>query len=156
MRLGDLASAERIAESVTAVPDQDRHQYILFHSIRGLIAALRGDVAGARDQIDQTVRHKKSFGHYHHAQYDIACIYALLGEKDRALDWLTDSARNGFPCHSLFERDPYLDAIRGERFDALITALKTECDGYRRLHRELTTSGAVDSGPGKSGPRPGN
>jgi TolB-like protein/Tfp pilus assembly protein PilF len=147
MRLGDLASAERIAEGVTAGPDQG-HQYILFHSIRGLIAALRGDAARARDQIDQTVRHKKSFGHYHHAQYDIACIYALLGEKDRALAWLTDCARNGFPCHRLFERDPYLDAIRGERFDSLMGELKAECDGYRRLHRELETSRGGDSDGG--------
>src|SRR6185369_9811693 len=115
IRVGDLESAERIVESGVGPSDQDPYQYILFHSARGLIAALRGDGAASRDHIDRIARQKKSFGHYHHAQYDIACIYALLGEKDRALEWLTDAARNGFPCHGFFERDPFFETVRGER-----------------------------------------
>ena len=55
-----------------------------------------------------------SFGHYHHAQYDIACIYALLGEKAAALDFLTEAAGNGFPCYSFFESDPFLESLRRE------------------------------------------
>jgi eukaryotic-like serine/threonine-protein kinase len=145
IHLGNLENAEQIAGSAVSRPDEGQFQYILFHSVRGLIAALRGDAAAARDQIDRTVRQRKSFGHYHHAQYDIACIYALLGEKERALDWLTDAARNGFPCHSFFERDPFLESIRGERFDALMGELKFECDGYRRLYQDLQTSRGSDA-----------
>jgi TolB-like protein/Tfp pilus assembly protein PilF len=155
IHLGNLEKAEQIAGSVVNRPGEGQYQYILFHSVRGLIAALRGDAAAARDHIDRTVRQKKSFGHYHHAQYDIACIYALLGEKDRALDWLTDAARNGFPCHSFFERDPLLESIRGERFDALMGELKSECDGYRRLYQDLQTSrgGDASSQTGLNPPR---
>ncbi len=136
VRLGDLEGAEQTAGRVARESKQG--EYILFHSLRGLIAALRGDAAAARDHVDRSVRRKKSFGHYHHAQHDIACIYALLGEKDRALDWLTDAARSGFPCYSFFERDAFLEPIRGEdRFGRLIAELRAECDGYRRLYREL-------------------
>ena len=63
---------------------------ILFYPLRGLAAALRGDAAGADELIDMTVRNAKSFGHYHHAQYDVACIprtdrrSAPLAERCRA------------------------------------------------------------------------
>ncbi len=71
------------------------------HSLRGLIAARRGDAGrpgGDRADHSPPVRRQRfievaikaaSFGHYHHAQYDIACIYALIGEKAAALDFLT-------------------------------------------------------------------
>ena len=76
-----------------------------------------GDSAGARREIEVTVRNRKAFGHYHHAQYDIACAYALMGDSKTALDWLTDAAHNGFPCHPFFEKDPLLESIRSqERF----------------------------------------
>jgi hypothetical protein len=119
-----------------------------------LIAARRGDAAATRRQIELTVRNESgrqrftelaiktaSFWHYHHAQYDIACIYALIGEKERAVDWLSDAARNGFASYSFFELDPFLKSIRGEeRYLSLVQKLKAECDGYRRLYRELQSS----------------
>jgi hypothetical protein len=46
------------------------------------------------------------------------------------------AARNGFPCHVFFERDPFLESLRGEeRFSSLIKELQTERDSYRRLYR---------------------
>jgi tetratricopeptide (TPR) repeat protein len=144
IRLGDPEAALQTIEQ--AFRDAPRSRDVLFYSLSGLIAALQGKASAAREQIELTVRNKKSFGHYHHAQYDIACTYALLGEKDRALDWLADAARNGFPCHSFFERDPFLESIRGEdRFLRLMNELKAECDGYRRLYRDLQSSAGSDS-----------
>ncbi len=150
VRLGDLEGAEQTAGRV--VRESEQGGFILFHSLRGLISALRGDAAAARDHVDRSVRQKKSFGHYHHAQHDIACIYALLGEKDRALDWLTDAARGGFPCYSFFERDAFLESIRGEeRFGRLIAELQAECDGYRRLYRQLQPASGSDSTSRRAG-----
>ncbi|HJW13063.1 MAG TPA: protein kinase [Thermoanaerobaculia bacterium] len=150
LRLGDVDGAEEtVARGERLVPDDPGP-----HSVRGLIAACRGDAAAARREIELTVRHQSgrqrfievaiktaSFGHYHHAQYDIACIQALLGEKSQALDWLSEAARNGFPCYSFFERDPFLESIRGEdRFRRLVEKLKEECDGYQNLYRALQSS----------------
>jgi serine/threonine protein kinase/tetratricopeptide (TPR) repeat protein len=150
IRLGNFdAAEERFGATARLFPDDPGA-----HSLAGLIAALRGDAAAARRQIEQTVLHQSgrlrfsevamksaSFGHYHHAQYDIACIYALLGEREEALDFLAGASHNGFPCYRFFEIDPLLDSVRGEaRFAALIEELRVECDGYRRLYRQLQSS----------------
>jgi hypothetical protein len=84
---------------------------------------------------------RKSYGHYHHAQYDIGCIYAQIGESDEALTWIEAAARNGFPCYRFFERDPLLAPARTHpRFATLMNELRTECDGYRKVYTELTRS----------------
>ena len=143
LHLGLLTEAEQTAELAARRFPGD----VLVFGARGLIAALRGDAARAREQIQLTVQHRRSFGHYHHAQYDVACIYALLGEPEQALDWLTDSARNGFPSHAFFEKDPFLDVLRGEeRFRSLIAELTRECDGYRLLYTGLRRSSSGSSG----------
>jgi TolB-like protein/Tfp pilus assembly protein PilF len=142
LRTGDTSGAMQNFERVVRRSPGDPSSY----SLRGLIAACQGDAAAARQQIDLTVRNKRSFGHYHHAQYDVACVWAMLGEKQKALDWLADAAHNGFPCYNFFEKDPMLEAIRGERrFGHLMEELKAECEGYRRLYRELSTSRSGDS-----------
>jgi len=149
LRLGDVDGASEAAERSARLFAGDPGS----HSLKGLIAAFRGDTAEARRRIDLTVRHQAgerfievpvrmaSFGHYHHAQYDIACMHALMGEKELALDFLTASAKNGFPCYSFFERDPFLESIRGEdRFRRLVEKLKEECDGYQNLYRAVQSS----------------
>jgi tetratricopeptide (TPR) repeat protein len=115
--------------------------HVLFYPLRGLLAALRGDAEGALELVQLTIRHARSFGHYHHAQYDVACIHATLGQTDAALRWLTDSATNGFPCAAFFERDPLLASIREDpRFTALMRTLHDECARYGELYRTLHTS----------------
>ena len=142
LKTGDTSGAMQNFERGVRRSPGDPSSY----SLRGLIAACQGDAAAARQQIDLTVRNKRSFGHYHHAQYDVACVWAMLGEKQKALDWLADAAHNGFPCYNFFEQDPMLEAIRGERrFGHLMEELKAECEGYRRLYRELSTSRSGDS-----------
>jgi serine/threonine-protein kinase len=131
-------------DEATALVEKTSRQFpneVLFFPLRGVIAASVRDGARARQQIQLTIQNKKSFVHYHHAQYDIACIHALLGEKDDALRWLADAAHNGFPCHGFFETDPLLESIRGEaRFRNLMSELREECAGYRRLYEELRRS----------------
>lgn len=140
LRLGRTDEATRTVERALRHFPGD----VLFHPIRGILASIRGEEARAREQVQLTIQNKRSFGHYHHAQYDIACIHALLGEKEEALRWLSDSARNGFPCHTFFETDPFLEAARGEEpFRRLMDELATECEGYRQLYARLQ----ADSGP---------
>jgi hypothetical protein len=111
------------------------------HSVRAVLSALECDDAGAKREIELTVRNRKAFGHYHHAQYDVACAYALLGDEDAALTWLADAAHNGFPCHSFFETDPLLESVRAQkRFVTLVDELRYECDGYRALWKDLRSA----------------
>jgi serine/threonine protein kinase/Tfp pilus assembly protein PilF len=137
LQTGALDAAERTVNLAARTYPGD----VLCYPVRGLIAARRGQADEADRQIALTIRNQKAFGHYHHAQYDVACIHALLGRKDRALEWLHDGAHNGFPCAAFFEHDPLLASIRNEpAFDALMRDLRAECDGYARLYRTLQGS----------------
>jgi TolB-like protein/Tfp pilus assembly protein PilF len=140
IRLGRLgAAAETVEKTARQFPNE-----VLFFPVRAVIAASERDAARARQQVQLTVQNKKAFIHYHHAQYDIACVHGLLGERDQALQWLTDAAQNGFPCHRFFETDPLLEPVRGEpRFRALMDELRAECDGYGALYRDLQKSSSA-------------
>jgi tetratricopeptide (TPR) repeat protein len=137
VRLGRLSeAADTVERSSRRFPNE-----VLFFPVRGVIAACERDAPRARQQMSLSIQNKKAFRHYHHAQYDIACTHALLGEKEEALRWLADAAHNGFPCYGFFEIDPLLESIRGEeRFRALMSELREECAGYRRLYEELRRS----------------
>jgi eukaryotic-like serine/threonine-protein kinase len=134
VRLGKLPEA-------AAAVDRTLRQFpndVLFYPIRGIIAAAAGDAARARQEIQRTIQNRKAFIHYHHAQHDIACIYAMIGERAEAVRWLSDAAHNGFPCYRFFEIDPLLESIRSEpEFRSLMAELRAECDGYRALYLDL-------------------
>jgi hypothetical protein len=36
---------------------------------------------------------------YHHAAYDIACIYALEDKRVETVKWLREAAATGFQCY---------------------------------------------------------
>jgi TolB-like protein/Flp pilus assembly protein TadD len=52
--------------------------------------------------------------------YNVACVYAVEGEIDKAIDCLEDAARAGFAHRDWIENDPDLDSVRNDpRFRAL-------------------------------------
>jgi len=70
----------------------------------------------------------------------------VLGEREEALRWLEDAAHNGFPCYGFFEIDPLLESIRGEeRFRSLMSELRAECEGYRKIYETLRKSSSGSS-----------
>ncbi|HEV8130244.1 MAG TPA: protein kinase [Acidobacteriota bacterium] len=137
IQLRSLDKADQTTEMAFRKFPDDVH----FFPVCGLIAAMRGDSSGALSQVRLTEKNQRSFGHYHHAQYDVACIYAQLGERDASLEWLRQAAKNGFPCHPFFQQDPLLESLRSERrFEILMNELKVECESYRKLYCELIDS----------------
>jgi TolB-like protein/Flp pilus assembly protein TadD len=139
IQIGALDEAEQTVSLAARTYPGD----VLCYPIRGLVAARRGDIDEADRQVELTVRNKRAFGHYHHAQYDVACIHALAGRRSLAIEWLTAAARNGFPCAAFFERDPLLASIRGEAaYRTLMQDLAAECASYERLYRDLGESSA--------------
>jgi serine/threonine protein kinase/tetratricopeptide (TPR) repeat protein len=142
VRLGRLSDAAEMVDRTSRHFPND----VLFYPIRGIIAAVEGDASRARQQVQLTIQNRKAFIHYHHAQNDIACIYALIGEREEALRWLSDAAHNGFPCYRFFESDPLLESLRGEeKFRSLMDELRAECDGYRALYADLKKSSSAGS-----------
>jgi hypothetical protein len=66
-----------------------------------------------------------SLAHAHHTFHHLACIYAVLGDIEKAMAWLEKSVDTGFPCWLFFRVDPSLENLRGEpRFQRLIEDLE--------------------------------
>jgi len=134
IRLGQDAEAARTLE--LGAREYPRHA--LFEALDALLTARRGDAAGARRLAEDVVRNRRSFGHFHHAQYDLACVHGLLGDLPRAVERLRDAANDGFPCLPFFETDPLLEPVRlSPEYEALMSKLRPAHEGYRRLYASL-------------------
>jgi len=120
---GDLDAAERrVAVALKLYPDEP-----LMVSMQGMLHARRGQVDKALECARKAQESPHSFGHSHHAYYQIACIYAVLGNTDKAMGWLERSADTGNPCWPFFRLDPHLQTLHDEpRFQRLVTDLERE------------------------------
>jgi TolB-like protein len=98
-----------------------------------LLLALKGDFAAAEAAIPSILsRHPVKDPLYHHAAYDIACIYALESKAVEAVKWLRDANASGFQCYPLFERDAYLNGIRkAPEFIQFMNEMKAQIERYK-------------------------
>jgi hypothetical protein len=72
-------------------------------------------------------RPNKGYGHFHHTAYSIAAVYSVLGDLEKAEEWIENAANDGFPCYTLFEADPNLQRLRAKpRFQSFIAKLLRE------------------------------
>ncbi|MHC4980219.1 MAG: DJ-1/PfpI family protein [Planctomycetota bacterium] len=63
------------------------------------------------------------------AYYNLACAYAMLGEKDKALDALGKAIAAGFADRQWMEQDSELDGIRADpRFKAIVDRMGSSRD----------------------------
>jgi serine/threonine protein kinase/tetratricopeptide (TPR) repeat protein len=129
IHLGDVSAAEvTLTEASRRFPDS-----VLFIPLRGVIAARRGDEPAALEAIAQTERKRKAFGHYHHAQLDMACTFALLGKSDEAMRYLTAVVDGGFPSLEALQNESLLDGARSHRdYAPLIVRLRASRDRFAR------------------------
>jgi serine/threonine-protein kinase len=104
------------------------------HATRALLLAARGDFRAAEAQIPLILaEHPFKDPFYHHATYDIACIYAMEAKSADAVKWLRESAVNGFHVYPRYVRDPLLNRIRqSPEFIQFLADMKAENDRYQR------------------------
>ena len=120
---GDLDLAER---RLTTVLNQLPSEPLII-TLQGMLHARRSQAELALQCVRRAVDSPRSFGHTHHTYYQIACIYAVLYETDKAMAWLERSAETGFPCWPYFRVDPHLKTLHDEpRFQRLVTDLERE------------------------------
>ena len=119
--IGDLgAASDRLTFALERYPDEP-----LFISLQGMLHARQNQADAAMDCVRKALDFPFSLAHQHHTYHHLACIYALLGEIDKAMAWLAKSADTGFPCWPFFRADPYLENLRRERrFQQLVSALE--------------------------------
>ena len=120
---GDLESARgQLATSMEHFPTEP-----LILSLRGLLHALSGEGEQALGYVRRACESPRSFGHSHHSHYQIACIYSVLGEKQKAFDWFERSVDGGFACWPFFRRDPNLKNLQGlPEFGTIVDDLETK------------------------------
>jgi tetratricopeptide (TPR) repeat protein len=120
---GDLDIADqRVAEALCQLPDEP-----LIVSLQGLLYARRKQTDQALQCVRGALDFARSLGHTHHTYYQIASVYAVLGEIDKAMVWLERSADTGFACWPFFQLDPHLENLRCEPgFTRLIANLQQE------------------------------
>jgi len=120
---GDLDRAEqRLAVGLRLYPEEP-----LLVTLLGMLHARRNQREPALECVRKALESPRSFGHTHHTYYQIACVYAALGEIDKAMGWLERSVETGNPCWPFFRIDPYLENLRQEpRFQRLVAELERE------------------------------
>jgi tetratricopeptide (TPR) repeat protein len=101
-------------------------------SVKAMLLAKAGRQREAEDVIAHAIEIGGSFQHFHHTTYNVASAYALIGNNDKALEWLQYTADDGFPCYPYFEKDASLDNLRNdERFIKMMADLKQQWERYR-------------------------
>jgi TolB-like protein len=90
---GRLDDAQKVIDEWSATePDEPNRP-----PAKALLLAAKGDFRAAEAEIPNVLaRHPVKDPLYHHATYDIACIYALEGKSAEAVKWLRESAVTGF------------------------------------------------------------
>jgi tetratricopeptide (TPR) repeat protein len=123
MMTGNWKEAKTLLdEALQLLPEEP-----LIISLQGVLSALTGRPEHAHDCITRACASPKSFGHAHHTYYQIACIFALTGQRATALEWLERSVGTGFGCWPLFLKDSCLQSLRGlPEFELLVSALQTK------------------------------
>ncbi len=105
---GDLDLAEkRLATALQQLADEP-----LITSLQGMLHARRQQTGPALECVRKALELPRSFGHTHHTYYQIACVYAVLRDTDKAMAWLERSVDTGFACWPFFRIDPHLEHLR--------------------------------------------
>jgi len=118
---GDLDLAEqRLASALGQLANEP-----LIVSLQGLLHARRNQSDLASQCVRRALDSPRSFGHNHHTYYQVAGVYAVLGDTDKALGWLERAVDAGFACWPFFRVDPHLASLRGEpAFERLVADLE--------------------------------
>jgi serine/threonine-protein kinase len=123
--LGRLDEAGRLLDEWLAANPVD--QGGVLHAARAMVRAKRGDRRGAESDIAEAIKVGQSFLHFHHTAYSIGAVYVVLGDFDRAQEWIVRAANDGFPNYTFFEQDVHLAPLRAApRFQEFLARLRRE------------------------------
>jgi adenylate cyclase len=68
----------------------------------------------------------------HHVAYSLGVAFAQLGQKEKALDWLSRAVDGGFPCYPMFANDPLLKPLQTDAaFQQFLQELKSSMQSAR-------------------------
>jgi non-specific serine/threonine protein kinase len=123
---GRVGEALRIFDALTSeLPDSPFAQLGQFYA-----CALRGDRERARCSVTPAV--EEILGADPQYSWFLAQCYALVDDRDRAIEWLGHAAKLGFINYPLLaERDPFLEPLRSEpAFKTLIEDIRQRWEAF--------------------------
>jgi len=104
------------------------------NSTYAILLAKSGRNDEAKNRIVIAIENKKTLRHDHHLYHNLASSSALMGEKQKAVSWLIKAAETGFPCYSLYNRDPNLESLKGyPSFDAFMLEMKKKQEYFKSI-----------------------
>ncbi len=107
--------------------DERHSEEAVLTSMQAIFLAVDGKAKRADEKITSALTTGQDMGHFHHVTYNVAAAYAVMNEKSLAIEWLQETANDGFPCYPWFERDPCLSNLRSDaRFRALVDNLEEQ------------------------------
>ncbi|GAC1640918.1 MAG: hypothetical protein NVS9B14_22510 [Candidatus Acidiferrum sp.] len=117
---GDWGRAKTLLEEAASLLPDDP----MIVSMQGVYHAFTGNSQQALRCMNRACANPKTFGHAHHASYQVACILSLLGRLEPAFEWFQRSVDTGFACWPFFRKDPGLQNLRSlPQFDSLVSSL---------------------------------
>jgi hypothetical protein len=125
--IGRIPDARNIISALTRRVESDNENLV---AARAILSAAEGKGRTARQEIALALSKESELaGHFHHITFFAACVYARLGDSDKALRWLQYSAETGFPNVALFESAPDLKSIRTDsRYKTLVSRWKAHAE----------------------------
>lgn len=130
---GRLEEAERMIEAALAYEPADP----VALEAKGLLLARRGRHAEAARLLPSPPQDAALRRTFHHAAYTRACVHALAGDAEAAVDWMNRTVRAGMPIYPAFIRDTCFDPIReSAAFTRFMTELEPVWTEYTRRMQE--------------------
>ena len=131
---GRLGDAKRLIDDALARNPNDR----VAHTARLMQLAFEGKFAEAEARLPPVMPANRMARNFHHAAYARACIYALGGKAETAVEWLQETVKAGMPVYPAFERDRCFARIRQTpQFIRFMAELKPVWEGYGHAMRTL-------------------
>jgi adenylate cyclase len=135
MHLGRVAEALTLARRDVDQTNEAGSMGVTNRSTYALVLARTGrrrEAVRVLADLATPLRNDERYSHRHHAQYNAACAYALLGQKREALRWLRTAVDEGFPCYPFYRDEPSLAGLRGDpEFDAFMAGFEKRWQHYR-------------------------
>ncbi len=105
-----------------------------FASVYAIIMASKGQNIDAVKRIELALDNSEDFIHAHHIYHHLGIAFALMNDKQEAVDWLNKAAKTGFPNYPLFHSDPNLINLKGyQEYEELLAELKEKWEYYQTL-----------------------
>lgn len=120
--LKDLEAAERILRRL----EKEQPGALSLSEIRAWIYTARNQIPQAQEQID-IIAKRPTYG----IADEIATLYAIRGEREKAIEWLAKAVQAGAPNYAWYRSD-FFKSVRGDpRYEAILRQLTDEYKSVR-------------------------